>query len=130
MSDVQLEETMRKFEQFDKDRSGYIEQHELDGLKKLFTLKKLDIGVVDGKVSRAEFVAAVHKVPYAVAKNLVGVHMDKLALAARLQAEVNVAMDKFNSFDKVRYGLKSARSRDDHSPRLCLRRPYPHSLVA
>ena len=101
LTDSQLEDTMRKFEQFDKDRSGYIEQNELDGLKSLFSMKELDVGVEDGRISRAEFVAGLHRLPYELAKSQVDGHMDKLALAQRLQVEVQPIMEKFDAFDKV-----------------------------
>lgn len=112
ITEIALEETLRKFEQFDTNRNSYIDQSELDGLKKLFSLEELDVGVVDGKVSRAEFVAAVHKVPYSLAKSLVDAHLDKQALAMRLLSEVDDAMKKFNTFDKDGNGFIEAHEMD------------------
>ena len=72
-----------------------------------------DIDVnADGKISRAEFVAAIHKVPYSMAKQLVDTHMDKQALATRLLSEVDDAMKKFNSFDKDSNGFIEANEMD------------------
>ena len=56
-----IEAELQKFKQFDKDGSGFIDANELDGLKRLFTLQELDVGVKDGKVSLAEFIAAKHQ---------------------------------------------------------------------
>ena len=56
-----IEADLKTFRQFDKDGSGFIEANELDGLKRLFTLEELDVGIKDGKVSMAEFMAAKYK---------------------------------------------------------------------
>ena len=55
-----LDDAMAKFAKFDTDSSGFIEANELNGLKKLFDINEIDVGVRDGKIGRAEFFAALY----------------------------------------------------------------------
>lgn len=100
LTDAQLDAALKKFEQFDADNSGFIEAKELDGLKRLFSMEQLDVGVQDGKVSEEELVAALYHAPHEVAKSALAAYKDRRALAKRLQDEVGPAMAKFEQFDK------------------------------
>ena len=42
------------------DGSGFIDATELAGLKKLYTLDELDVGIKDGQIGQVEFIAALH----------------------------------------------------------------------
>ena len=49
-----LSNVIKQFKHFDADGNGSIEEKELDGLKRMFSLQELDVGVKDGRIQLEE----------------------------------------------------------------------------
>jgi len=106
--EAEVASAMAKFGQLDKDGSGFIDAKEMDGLKKLFSMADLDIGVKDGKIDRAELFAGLFECSIEAAS----VAVDRWKLGQQLDATIVSDLKSFSQFDKNSNGFIEATELD------------------